>query len=178
MQRLSTDEILAMYADGCRDFRSYRLQNQSMPEAKLTGCDFSCSDLSGVDFSGAMLDRCNFWGVNMNYTCMTRASVKSSNFQNSTLLGASINFSDMAAVTGNGFEIKSAAIDFLPLVYTYTFVQIGSARESLRACQAGNASSCFSQYDISTYMQWLKYRPLIQQLIKLSPAIPPVRAQL
>jgi hypothetical protein len=100
---MNTDELLARYAAGERDFRYARLRG-----AQLDGADLSGADLSGADLSDANLHWACLAGANLNCTVLFRACLTRASLVGANLSGAQFDSARLDLATLEGANLTDA----------------------------------------------------------------------
>ena len=130
------------------------------------------ADLSDADLSGANLSDANLSGANLS-----DADLSGSNLSGAYLSGANLSDANLSEIrslwgtSGNCSEIKALQCDIWPVTYTADRMQIG--------CQLHEISEwwSFSEEEISEMDSraldwWRIWKPILQDIIAASPAVP------
>ena len=101
---------------------------------------------------------------------------KRANLRDADLIGADLSGADLSgarlwSTIGNGREIRTLQTDIWTVTYTADVIQIGCRRHEIEAWWA------FSDDEIDEMAPealdwWRRWKPLLQQIIETSPAIP------
>jgi uncharacterized protein YjbI with pentapeptide repeats len=106
---MADPEHLAVLAQGVAVWNGWRQEQQKiLPD--LTAADLSRSDLRGVDFWAARLDRACLVGANLE-----KADLRGTNFSGADLRCARLNFADLLATNFTGADLREANITFANL---------------------------------------------------------------
>jgi hypothetical protein len=116
----------------------------------------SSADLSSADLSSADL---------------RSADLSSANLRSADLRYANLRDIRIWAATGNMGEIKSVFLDTYPITYTAEVMQIGCERHAIIEWWEFSDSRIRSM-DSKALDWWTTWKPVLQQLITLSPATP------
>lgn len=84
---MRTDQVLALYEEGLRDFRNQDLRSILLAGQNLSGCDFSGADLRGTSFKNAILRDTDFTGVRTGLLPIQKLIIFITSVSASLLLG-------------------------------------------------------------------------------------------
>ncbi len=167
------------------------LRGVDLSEANLDGVDLCYADLCGVDLSdanlcGADLCRANLCGANLSKANLCGANLCGANLSDANLCGACLSEANlreanldgvdltnikMWGTIGNNREIKSIQTGRYPVAYTSTVMQIGCKRHDISEWWAFDDAR-INRMDRHALEWWNKWKPILQQIIEVSPAAP------
>ena len=130
-------------------------------EVIFDGADLYDADLRGVNLLGANLRGANLRGADLHGADLYGAD----------LHGADLYGADLHDASGNMREIKSLQVEVWQVAYTADRLQIGCQNHAIRTWWD------FSDNEIANMSGaalawWCKWKPILQQIIKASPALP------
>jgi serine/threonine-protein kinase len=96
--KLSTDDLLAAYARGKRDFTSHDLSSLNLVK----------TNLSGANFHQSKLQRSNCQNANLSNTDFGRASLSQANLRNANLARAYMSHADLEGADLRGADLSYA----------------------------------------------------------------------
>jgi hypothetical protein len=120
------------------------------------------ANLSRADLSGANLSRANLSGANLLGADLWGAD----------LSGADLSEADLSGASGNLKSIKSVFLDTYPVTYTARIMQIKCQCHEIAAWWAFSDAEIYAMDGVKALEWWQKYKPLLQQIIAMSPAEP------
>jgi Pentapeptide repeats (8 copies) len=91
---MRTDEVLALYEEGVRDFRDHDLRGTLLAGQDLSGSNFSGADLRGASFRNAILHDTDFTGVRTGLLPIQKSIIFITSVLASLLLGGSAGWVD------------------------------------------------------------------------------------
>ena len=165
------------YADlSYADLRSASLRSASLRYADLRDANLRGSFLNGCDLRYANLNGCDLNGCDLRY-----ANLRGSFLNGSDLRGSDLRGSDMITATanfaiGNMREIKTLLLDVWPVTYTATHLHIGCERHLITEWWDFDDDR-IARMDSNALEWWKKWKPVIQQIIEMSPAVPTGREE-
>lgn len=104
----------------------------------------------------ANLQEANLWGANL---------------RGATLWEANLWEADLRGCVGNGREIKSMQINEWPIVYTHDILCIGCQQHKITDWW-GFTDGQIADMATGALEWWKTWKPILQQIITLSPATP------
>jgi len=127
----------------------------------------------GVSFYRANLTNFNLKGANLNNGIFNGAHLNGTNFNGAHLNNVNLNNVRLWGCIGNGRQIKSLFVsDFYPITYTSKYLQIGCERHSIVEWCDFNDERILDMDGPRAVWFRDKYKSLIIEVIKLSPAMP------
>lgn len=130
------------------------------------------ADLSGANLIGANLSGANLSGADLSGANLRDADLRDANLRDADLSGAYLSeLGSMWGVTGNLREVKAIQADTWPVTYTATHMQIGCQFHTLAEWWAFNDEE-ISRMDPRALGWWAVWKPILQQIIEASPAVP------
>ncbi len=158
------------------DLRGSNLSYSDLRGSDLRGSNLRYSNLRGSNLSDSNLSGSNLRGSNLRGSNLSYSNLSCSNLSDSDLRGSNLRDIKIWAVTGNMGEIKSVFLDTYPITYTAEVMQIGCERHAI-ADWWGFTDSKIKSMDSRALVWWQKWKPVLRQLIELSPATPIERKQ-
>ena len=125
--------------------------------ASLRGADLRSASLRGADLRGANLRDANLQGANL---------------RGAHLRGANLGDADLWVCVGNGREIKSAQLGTYRISYTATQLQIGCQRYPIDDWRVFGDDRIVGMDGQDALDYWRIWKPIWQQIIAASPAVP------
>ena len=83
---------------------------------------------------------------------------------------------DLSGATGNMGELKSLFLETWPITYTAEVMQIGCERHPIEEWWAFDDER-IARMDSEALDWWKKWKPVLQQIIEMSPATPTQREE-
>lgn len=103
---------------------------------------------------------------------LSDAYLSGANLSDAYLRGANLSeLSSIWGLTGNLREVKAIQADIWPVTYTATHMQIGCQLHALTEWWAFNDED-ISRMDSKALAWWSVWKPILQQIIEASPAVP------
>ena len=156
------------------DLRNTNLRNVNLSGAKLHNADLSGANLnsawlSNAELGGANLSNASVICANLNGANLSGAWLNGANLNGANLNGANLLNTNLRGTSGNRREIKAMQCDIWAVTYTAKTMQIGCERHKIADWWA------FSDHEISlmhgkALAWWGTWKPILQQIIKTSPA--------
>ena len=157
---------------GGADLRGANLRGANLGGADLRGANLRGANLRGANLGGADLRGANLRGANLGDANLGDANLGDANLRGANLGGA--NLGELASIwdtAGNRAEIKSLQLETWGVTYTATHMQIGCQHHTLERWW-GFSDDCIRRMDERALEWWRKWKPVIQQIIAMSPAVP------
>lgn len=148
------------------DLRGANLTGAYLWNADLTGADLRSADLRDADLTGADLRGANLSGANLS-----GADLRWANLSDADLTGADITDAIFAGCTGDGRAIKSLQTDCWPVAYSAEAMQIGCQRHAITDWW-GFSDGEIEAMATGALEWWRKWKPILRQIIEISPAVP------
>ena len=143
------------------------LSGVNLSGANLSRANLYRADLYLADLSGANLTRANLSGANLSRANLCRADLYLAD-----LSGADLSRAGFCGATGNLTNLKSIFLDTYQITYTAEMIQIGCQQHPI-ADWLGFSDAEIKAMDGEKALDWWKkYKPLLMQIIELSPAEP------
>ncbi|MDU9039964.1 pentapeptide repeat-containing protein [Pseudomonas corrugata] len=162
--------------------RSWLLDEDGGERADLSGANLSDAYLSGANLSdanlrGAYLRGANLSGANLSDAYLRGANLSGANLSDAYLRGANLRDAYLREVrelwgaSGNCREVKALQCDFWPVTYTAERMQIGCQFHTLTEWWAFTDEE-IGRMDGKALDWWKVWKPILQNIITLAPAIP------
>ena len=117
-------------------------------------------------------ERANLSGVNLSGANLSRANLYRADLYLADLSGADLSRAGFCGATGNLTNLKSIFLDTYQITYTAEMIQIGCQQHPI-ADWLGFSDAEIKAMDGEKALDWWKkYKPLLMQIIELSPAEP------
>jgi hypothetical protein len=151
--------------------RAY-LRDAYLRGAYLRGAYLGGADLGGADLRGAYLR-----GAYLRGAYLRGADLRGADLRGAYLGGADLGGADLRGVvnlwdtTGDRRHIKSLQIETWSVTYTATHMQIGCQLHTLERWW-GFSDEQISRMDAQALEWWGRWKPVLQQIIAMSPAEP------
>jgi hypothetical protein len=142
------------------------LSRANLSRADLSGADLSGANLSGADLSGADLSRADLSGADLSRANLSRANLSRADLSRANLSGA-----DLSGVTGEMMHVKSGQMHRWTVVYTNTHLWIGCQKRPFDQWWSAT-DDYIKKMDAEGLEDWKGWKPILQQIIALSPARP------
>ena len=155
-----TKEVLhTVYAE---TLRGANLRGDSLRGAEtLRGADLSCDNLSDANLSYADLR-----GADLSYANLCDANLSYANLSDANLSDASL-----WNCAGNGRELKTVQTGIWQITYSAEVIQIGCQQHSIEAWKAFSDEE-IAKMDVRAFAWWKVWKPVLMQIIEVSPAKP------
>ena len=148
------------------------LSRTSLSGANLSGTNLSYTDLSGSDLSDTNLSDTNLSGTNLSDTDLSGSNLSRTDLSGINLSGANLSDTDLFGVRGNNRNIMTIHCDTYDIAYTDKVLQIGCQRHAIKDWWKFD-DSVIADMDGKTALKWRKiWKPIIETIIKFSPATP------
>ena len=178
---LSGANLRGAYLSGA-NLRGANLSGANLSGAYLSDANLRGANLSGANLSDAYLSDANLSGANLSGANLSDANLRGANLRGAYLRGANLdganldgaNLSELSSIwglTGNLREVKAIQADTWPVTYTATHMQIGCQLHALTEWWAFNDEE-ISGMDSKALAWWAIWKPILQQIIEASPAVP------
>ena len=127
-------------------------------------------------------ERANLIGANLSRANLSRANLSGANLSGADLISANLIGADLSyanleecssywSALGNRVELKSMQCDTYDVTYTATRMQIGCQLHLISEWW-GFDDDEISRMDSNALSWWRIWRPILQQIISTSPAVP------
>ena len=137
-----------------------------LTDAILTDAILTGATLSGANLTGANLTRANLYGADLTRADLTRAILAGAN-----LYGADLTDAILTNLLGNMKHIKTLQTDKYLVSYTTRVLQIGCKKHSIEEWKNFDDET-ISKMDRGALEWWAKWKPIIMQIIEMSPCEP------
>ncbi|MCI4435424.1 MAG: pentapeptide repeat-containing protein [Ignisphaera sp.] len=152
------------------NFSESDISDACIAKANFSRADFSRADLSRTDISEA-----NLTGANLSEAYFIDANLANVNLSRANLSDAIIKGANLANVYLEGAMgelkyIKSIQCEKYSVVYTFDRIYIGCKNYSIVEWKNFTESE-IDKMDVGAFIWWSKWKPIIMQLIEMSPAL-------
>ena len=124
------------------------------------------ADLSDADLSDA-----NLRGANLSCADLSCANLRGADLSGADLSGADLSGADLWGCSGNLVHMRSFWIETYQVTYTADVMQIGCQRHPIADWWAFDDAR-INEMDSRALEFWAKFKPILQNLIAVSPATP------
>lgn len=160
------------YADLRRaDLRRADLRRADLSYANLRRADLRRANLRGTDLSDADLRRTDLSYTNLRRADLSYANLRRAYLSDADLSDADLSYADLWDTIGNMREIKSLQVDKYAIAYTAEVLQIGCQRHAIEDWWSFDDNT-IAVMDSGALEWWKKWKPILQSIIELSPAVP------
>jgi hypothetical protein len=142
------------------------LTRANLIRANLDGANLTRANLYGANLYGANLDGANLDGANL-----TRANLDGANLDGANLYGANLTRANLTRAVGNLKHIKVIQCETYYIAYTSNVLQIGCQKHTVEVWKNFDDEK-ISAMDNGALEWWNKWKPIIMQIIEISPAKP------
>ena len=119
-----------------------------------------------ADLAGANLTDANLYGANL-----TRANLIGATLSGADLTGVDLADANLTNLLGNMKHIKTLQTDRYLVSYTTRVLQIGCKKHSIEEWKNFDDET-ISKMDSGALEWWAKWKPIIMQIIEMSPCEP------
>ena len=158
------------------DLSSANLRYADLSSANLSSANLSSADLRYANLSNADLSSADLSDADLSYADLSYADIGDADFSDADIGDADFSDADLSELRslcdtiGNGSEIKTVQTNIWLVTYTATQVQIGRKLNSIE--QWWNFSDEeIAQMDKSALDWWRVWKPILKQIIAVSPAV-------
>lgn len=163
------------------DLRGVDLSSANLPLAKFRGSDLSSADLHLTNLSSADMRETNLDSADMRSTNLSGADLRSAKFKFANLHLANLSWADLRwadlslvnlhSTIGEMKSIKSLLIEKYNISYTTSILSIGCESYTFEEWQNFNDET-IADMDPGALEWWTKWKPIIFNIIEMSPAEP------
>jgi hypothetical protein len=170
------------------DLRDADLGDADLGGANLRDADLGDADLGGANLRDAYLGGAYLGGANLRDADLGDADLGGANLRDAYLGGAylggaylrdadlgdaDLGGANLGGASGNRKEIKSLFVaEQYPIVYTAEYLQIGCERHAITSWWEFDDRRILEMDGREALDFWKKWKPVIKQIIELSPAVP------
>jgi hypothetical protein len=149
------------------------LSGANLSDATLSGANLSGANLSDATLSGADLSDAYLYGASLSRATLSGANLSGANLYGANLSRATLSRADLSGANllclGNMKEIKTIQIETYKIAYTKNTLQIGCKRFTIKDWKKFTNEE-ISKMHPGALKFWKKFKPVIMNLIKISPA--------
>ena len=139
--------------------------------ANLDGANLYGANLYGANLDGANLDGANLTLANLTLANLYGANLTLANLTLANLDGANLYGANLTLANGNSREVKSVQTTIWVVTYTAEVMQIGCQRHEIAKWWAFTDDE-ISRMERRALEWWKTWKPILQQIIEVSPAMP------
>ena len=154
------------------DLSRANLTRADLPHADLTAANLTHAKLSAANLAEANLEEANLAGAHLTYANLTDANLAYANLAYTNLAYANLSGAKLNSAIGNCREVKSLHIHKYIVTYTHDRLFIG--------CHGALIEDWFNYTDeelskiaADAASLWKRYREVLAEIIRLSPAKKP-----
>ena len=153
------------------------LRGANLTDAVLTCAVLTRADLTDADMRGANLTDADMRGANLTDAVLTRAVLTRADLRGAVLRGANLTDANLTGAaywdtTGDRRYIKSMQLERYSVVYTHDRLQVGCKQYAIEDWWSLDDDRIASMDPDCALEWWRKWKPVLQQVIELSPAEP------
>ena len=141
------------------------LEDANLWGANLCGANLRGANLEDANLRGANLEDANLCGANLR-----GANLCGANLCGANLWGANLRGANLWGIKGNRVTIKSLQIEQYDIAYTSDRLQIGCKNHAIEDWWEFDDRKILEMDGRQALEWWKKWKPVIQQIIELSPA--------
>ena len=153
-------------AGGCRA----NLSSADLSSADLRSADLRSADLSSADLRYADLRSANLRSANLRYANLSYADLRYADLRSANLRYADLSYADLSYATGEMTYIKSLQCEKYHISYTHSKLNIGCQSHTVKEWQEFS-DDVISEMDNGALEWWTKWKPVIMNIIEISPAL-------
>jgi hypothetical protein len=157
---------------GGANLRGANLCDANLCDANLRGANLRGANLGGANLGGANLGGANLGGANLRGANLCGANLRGANLCDANLCGANLCGASIWGTSGNLAHLKSVFLDTYQITYTAEVLQIGCQRHPIADWWSFDEAAIRNMDGQKAADWWSKYKPLLQQIIAMSPAEP------
>jgi hypothetical protein len=139
--------------------------------ADLSYADLSYANLSSANLRCANLRCANLRSADLRYADLSSADLSCADLRSADLSCADLRSADLRSAVGNIENIKSMQCDMWMVSYTDTMLNIGCQTHRITEWWRFSDDE-ISRMDSSALKWWAVWKPILQQIITASPAMP------
>ena len=148
------------------NLRDADLTNANLKYADLTDADLTWANLTGADLTDANLTGADLYGADLSGADLSGANLKYANLRDADLTGA-----DLRSIIGEMKYLRSMQIDKYMVSYTDTILNIGCQSHTIEEWKNFDDEK-ISSMDDDALNWWRVWKPIIMNIIEISPALP------
>ena len=153
------------------DLEDADLRNANLRDANLGGANLRDADLEDADLEDADLRYANLRDANLG-----GANLRDANLRGVDLRGVDLRGVDLWGVVGDKTYIKTLQLDTYSVSYTSEIMQIGCESHSIEDWWKFKDKEILAMDGKKALTWWKKWKPVLKQIIKTSPAEPTMEA--
>jgi len=150
------------------------LYNANLHNANLSGANLHNANLRNANLSGANLYNANLHNASLNDADLSGANLYNANLNDADLSGANLDGARLRGTSGNRREVKAMQCNMWFVTYTAETMQIGCQQHGITDWWAFLDDE-ISSMDDGALAWWAVWKPILQQIIKASPAVSQLR---
>lgn len=147
------------------------LAGANLTYASLKRADLARAYLTGAYLNGAILDSANLARANLARADLSDAILADAILTDAILNGANLDATSLFSTIGDSRHIKTLQTDLWTVTYTDTHMQIGCQRHELARWWDFTPQQ-IDRMDSRASEWWARWKPVLQQVIEISPAVP------
>ena len=142
------------------------INNDGGERANLRG-----ANLEGANLEYANLEDADLWDANLQYANLQYANLQYANLEDANLRGANLEGANLWGAIGNLVHVKSLQCEKYFVTYTAKVIQIGCKNYTIEEWKNFDDEK-IKTMDDGALEWWKKWKPIIMQLIEMSPCEP------
>ena len=155
----------------CANLRGVNLRGANLDYANLRGADLRGAYLRGAYLRGANLRGADLRGAYLGGANLEDADLRDADLSHANLKGADLRSVKLWNTIGNKEQIKSLQLETYNITYASDTLQIGCQQYDIDEWW-GFDDDTISAMDNGALEWWKKWKPVLQQIIEMSPAKP------
>ena len=151
------------------DLNGANLSNANLSNANLCNSDLSGANLKYANLSSSDLSHANLKGANLSGANLKGSDLSSSDLSHANLKGANLSGANLLRTIGDMQSVKSFQVEKYMITYTDAILNIGCRSYTIDEWN-NFTNKQVSDMDNGSLEWWSKWKPIIMQIIKMSPA--------
>ena len=154
------------------DLRDANLSDADLSYAYLRDANLSGADLRDANLRGAYLRGADLSYAYLRDANLSDADLSYANLRDANLSGADLRDANLRGAFGNMEHVKSLQTETYYITYTSKIIQIGCQRHTIEEWKNFNNKSILEMEGKRALEWWNKWKPIIMQIIEMSPCEP------
>jgi len=151
--------------------KNANLSDANLRNANLSDANLWNANLRNADLWNANLRNANLSDANLRNANLSDANLRNANLSDANLRNANLSDANLWNAIGNKVQVKTMQIEKYSISYTYDRLQIGCENHAIDEWKNFTDSKIKSM-DRGALEWWQKWKPVIFQIIEMSPAEP------
>ena len=156
-----------------RDLEGINLARTNLAQANMKGSNLRDANLEEVNFEGADLEEVNFVRANLKGANFFKANLSKANFFKANLSKANLSETKLEGTVGELVYIKTIFCNpYHPMTYTADVIQFGCQQYKIEDWWSFDDADFVRLGGEAALKRWKDWKPILQQVITVSPALP------